>query len=414
VSEFNDLIMNLCPDGVAHRPLGEVGTFTRGNGLQKKDLTDTGVGAIHYGQVFTHYGTAATETKSFVAPDKATKLRKAKQGDLVIATTSENDEDVCKAVAWMGPDDIAVSGDACIYSHSLDARFVAYLFQSAQFQAQKSQHVTGTKVRRVSGADLARIVVPVPPMEVQRAVVDIVVKMEELEGALKAELHAEMRARTRQYTHYRDFLVSGLTNGETQKQRFGDVATIVRGGSPRPIKAFLTDDVDGVNWIKIGDVPAAGKYVTRTAQRITPAGGLRSRRVEPGDFILSNSMSFGRPYIVQIEGFIHDGWLAIKEFDAHFDANFLYHLLRSTPVYADMANRAGSGTVKNLNADIVKSLKLPMPPMEEQRSIAQTLDTLDGLVNNLTAGLPAEIAARRKQFEYYRDLLLTFPEKKTA
>src|SRR5690625_4307229 len=108
MSYIDDLIRDLCPNGVEYKPLGDVGEFIRGSGLQKKDLRDEGVGAIHYGQVFTHYGTSASETKSFVEPEFAAKLRRARPGDLVIATTSENAEDVCKAVTWLGEEEIAV------------------------------------------------------------------------------------------------------------------------------------------------------------------------------------------------------------------------------------------------------------------------------------------------------------------
>jgi type I restriction enzyme S subunit len=132
--------------------------------------------------------------------------------------------------------------------------------------------------------------------------------------------------------------------------------------------------------------------------------------VVPGDFVLSNSMSFGRPYIVKIDGCIHDGWLAIKNFAGTFLPDFLYHLLRTTRVYREMAQRAGAGTVQNLNAEIVKSLLLPVPPLAEQERIVAILDKFDTLVNDLSVGLPAELNARRKQYEHYRDRLLTFPE----
>ncbi len=121
-------------------------------------------------------------------------------------------------------------------------------------------------------------------------------------------------------------------------------------------------------------------------------------------------MSFGRPYISKIEGCIHDGWLAISDFSASFVPDFLYHLLRSAPIQAEFARRAGAGTVQNLNADIVKSTPVPIPPMQEQARIVAILDAFDALVNDLTRGLPAEIAARRKQYEYYRDRLLSFRE----
>lgn len=91
-----------------------------------------------------------------------------------------------------------------------------------------------------------------------------------------------------------------------------DVANICRGASPRPIAKYVTDDENGINWIKIGDVAEEDIYITHTAEKITEDGAKKSRAVEPGDFILSNSMSFGRPYIVGIQGCVHDGWLIIQ------------------------------------------------------------------------------------------------------
>jgi len=208
MSQIDALIAELCPEGVEHKPLGDVGKFIRGNGLQKKDLADIGIGAIHYGQVYTHYGIWVTETKSFVSPELAKRLRKAKCGDLVIATTSENDEDVCKAVAWLGKEEIAISGDAYIYCHSLEPKYVAYFFHSEQFQSQKGRHITGTKVRRVSGDSLAKLRIPVPPLEVQREIVKLLDAFTKLETELEAALQAELRARRQQYKYYRDALLT--------------------------------------------------------------------------------------------------------------------------------------------------------------------------------------------------------------
>lgn len=125
---------------------------------------------------------------------------------------------------------------------------------------------------------------------------------------------------------------------------------------------------------------------------------------------MSNSMSFGRPYISKIEGCIHDGWLSISNFAESFAPDFLYHLLRSKAVQSEFSRRASNGTVQNLNADIVKSVVVPVPPLAEQLRIASLLDNFDALVNDVTIGLPAELQARRQQYEYYRDKLLTFDE----
>lgn len=147
-----------------------------------------------------------------------------------------------------------------------------------------------------------------------------------------------------------------------------------------------------------------------TSEKITYEGAKLSRFVKEGDFILSNSMSFGRPYIMKTSGCIHDGWLSISGFEEFFIPDFLYHILSSSFIQKNMAQKASAGTVQNLNADIVRELELPVPPLTEQARIVSILDRFDALCNDLTSGLPAEIEARKKQYEYYRDKLLTFKE----
>lgn len=187
--------------------------------------------------------------------------------------------------------------------------------------------------------------------------------------------------------------------------RLGDVAVISRGASPRPIQDFLTDSADGMPWIKIGDVPAGGKYITSTAQYVSAAGALKSRRVRPGDFVLTNSMSFGRPYISKIDGYIHDGWLSISDFNKSFGPDYLYYLLGSPAVQAEFSRRASTGTVRNLNADIVKSVIVPVPCIEIQREIVEALNQFTRLEAVLVAGLEA----RRRQYAYYRPSILAQP-----
>jgi len=195
--------------------LGEIGVFTRGSGLQKKDFTQTGVGCIHYGQIYTYYGTYANKTKTFVSQEFAKKARKAKHGDLIIATTSENDEDVCKAVAWLGDEDIAISSDACFYTHSLEPKYVAYYFQTEYFQKQKRGFITGTKVRRVNTNDLAKIKIPVPTIEEQRHIVSILDKFDTLTTSIGEGLPKEIELRKEQYEYYRNQLLSFPNNKVT-------------------------------------------------------------------------------------------------------------------------------------------------------------------------------------------------------
>lgn len=165
-----------------------------------------------------------------------------------------------------------------------------------------------------------------------------------------------------------------------EKFRFGDLCEIVRGGSPRPIQSYLTDSVEGLNWIKIGDVAPGSKYITSTKEKIKPEGLSKTRQVFKGDFILSNSMSFGRPYILKIDGCIHDGWLAIKNVDAHFNPDFLFYFLSSPSTYSKFERLVKGGVVSNLNSDIVKGLVIPVPPPILQQKIASELDKLNELI----------------------------------
>lgn len=164
---------------------------------------------------------------------------------------------------------------------------------------------------------------------------------------------------------------------------FGSKVKIYRGGSPRPIQDYLTQAQDGINWIKIGDVREGDKYITSTEEKIIPAGVARSRTVHAGDFILSNSMSFGRPYILNIDGCIHDGWLTIQEYEKTFSKNFLYYLLSSDSVYQQYISMAAGSSVKNLNKEKVSALVVAYPDIKEQERIAGTLSDIDSLIATL-------------------------------
>ena len=172
--------------------------------------------------------------------------------------------------------------------------------------------------------------------------------------------------------------------------RLGIVVGIERGGSPRPIEAFLTDEPDGLNWIKIGDTEKGGKYITSVHQKIRPEGLSKTRKVFPGDFLLTNSMSFGRPYITQIEGCIHDGWLRISP-PSSLDKDFLYELLSSDFIRELFAAAAAGGVVLNLNADKVRGVPIPLPPLPEQSRIVTRVTAL----RRLCADLRQRLAERQ-------------------
>ena len=186
-------------------------------------------------------------------------------------------------------------------------------------------------------------------------------------------------------------------------KKLGDIMEIVRGASPRPIKNYITSDVDGVNWIKIGDVAPGEKYITCCNEKITKEGAKKSRYLHAGDFILSNSMSFGRPYILKIDGCIHDGWIAMSDYGNSVSSGYLYEVLNSNKVQNYWKMKANNGgAMTNLNSDIVRDTTIPIPSIDEQNRIVGILDTFTSSIENLKE----QIAQRRKQYEYYRNLVI--------
>ena len=171
----------------------------------------------------------------------------------------------------------------------------------------------------------------------------------------------------------------GFTD-DWEQRKFSDLVQIERGGSPRPIDDYITDASNGLNWIKIGDAPAQGNYITKTAEKIRPEGLSKTREVHPGDLILSNSMSFGKPYIMGIYGCIHDGWLLIRNAYNFFDLTFLCHLLGTPQMLNQYRSLAAGSTVNNLNKELVGNTVVTIPNIDEQRVIGQYSEYLDHLI----------------------------------
>ncbi len=169
--------------------------------------------------------------------------------------------------------------------------------------------------------------------------------------------------------------------------KLNDLAEIARGGSPRPIQDYITEDKDGINWIKIGDTIEESKYITSAKEKIKPEGKKHSRFVHAGDFLLTNSMSFGRPYILKIDGCIHDGWLVFANIKECLLQDYLYYALSSAYIYETFSNVAAGSTVKNLKSDTVKQVDFPLPPLSEQKRIVEAIENmyevLDQIQNNL-------------------------------
>ncbi|MGN8404874.1 restriction endonuclease subunit S [Helicobacter pylori] len=202
------LLHTLVPKGVEFRKLGDIGEFTRGNGLLKSDLKDKGRPVVHYGQIHTQYNLSIDKTISYVNEALFHKLKKAKPNDILIATTSENVKDVGKSIAWLGNEEVAFSGEMYSYSTNENPKFIIYYFQTWFFQKEKEKKITGTKVMRIHENDLKKITIPIPPLEIQQEIVKILDQFSALTTDLQVGIPAEIKARKKQYEYYREKLLT--------------------------------------------------------------------------------------------------------------------------------------------------------------------------------------------------------------
>jgi type I restriction enzyme S subunit len=185
-------------------------------------------------------------------------------------------------------------------------------------------------------------------------------------------------------------------------KKLGELLKIERGGSPRPIKKYLTNSPEGINWIKISDATASDKYIYETKEKISIDGLHKTRMVNEGDFLLSNSMSFGRPYIMKTTGCIHDGWLVLKQSDDKvFETDFLFYLLSSPYVFQQFDLLAAGSTVRNLNIRLVSSVSVPVPPLTEQKRIVSILDRAFTAIDKAKANAEQNLQNTRALFESY-------------
>lgn len=185
-------------------------------------------------------------------------------------------------------------------------------------------------------------------------------------------------------------------------KKMGEVLSIERGGSPRPIEKYMTNSPDGINWIKISDATASDKYIYETKEKIIKDGLHKTRFVNEGDFILSNSMSFGRPYIMKTTGCIHDGWLVLKQNGKKiFETEFLYYLLSSPFVFQQFNSKAAGSTVRNLNISLVSSVDIPIPPFPEQQRIVAILDEAFAAIAKALANAEQNLLNAKELFKSY-------------
>lgn len=298
-----------------------------------------------------------------------------RQGDFLIGMDGE-----FHCYEWFGEDALLNQRVCRIQDFKINLVEPRFIYFAVNQYLDKIEQDTGyTTVKHISSKQILAINIPLPPLPEQKRIVDLISSVDSYIEALQQQLESVRSASNAQL----EKIVSEF-NDHWVEVTLGEVLEISRGGSPRPIQEYLTDLEEGINWVKIADATRSEKYIYSTLQKIKREGISRSREVFSGDFILSNSMSFGRPYIMRTDGCIHDGWLLLSNVSKYFDEDFLYNLLNSDYVQRQFESLAAGSGVRNLNIEVVKKVKVKIPTIEVQKELASVINEFDNFIINLT------------------------------
>ncbi|SFI68331.1 type I restriction enzyme, S subunit [Treponema bryantii] len=390
MSKLDDLIKELCPNGVEYKTLGDIGTFERGRRFVHADDREDGIPCIHYGELYTHYGVYAKEVKTHINSEITTKLRYAEKNDVIIVAAGENKIDIGIAVAWLGDEKVAIH-DACyIYRHKQNPVYLSYIFRTHEYHQFLKKYVAEGKICSVSSDSISKYEIPVPPLEVQNEIVRILDKF----ITLKTELETELEVRRKQYEWAKQQLLNIKKEKLFELQELCNIEkgkTPIQKAIPGEYPLVVTTDKRS----SCIDYQFDCKAVCLSLVSARGHGVAQISRIfyQEGKFALGNILCAMIPKDEKI-------------LNAKYLQYYLFYMkdILLTPLMKGGANVA-------LHISDLQKVKIPVPTLEEQQRIVSILNRFDSICNDITTGLPAEIEARHKQYEYYRDKLLTFNRK---
>ena len=366
--------------------LEDKATFSKGYGYSKSDLKSQGTPIVLYGRMYTNYETSICTIDTY-ADDKSGSVYSTGI-EVIVPASGESAEDIVRA-SVVEKKGVLLGGDLNIITPNSDLNpvFLALTISNGYQQRKLSQRAQGKSVVHLRNPDLKEINL-FSPQKVEQLTIGtffrnldnlITLRQGKYDKLVNVKKSMLEKMFPKEGGTVPDIRFAGFAR-EWELKIFGDLVLIQRGGSPRPIEEYLTNDINGINWVKIGDVAIESRYITSTKEKIKPEGEKKSRRVCKGDLILSNSMSFGRPYIMQIEGCIHDGWLLIRDERKVFDTEYLLQLLSSDYMGQQYKSLASGGVVNNLNSELVQSTRVFITSYNEQEKMGTFFRNLDNLI----------------------------------
>ena len=341
------------------RKLGEIGSVSMCRRIFKEQTSENG--EIPFYKIGTFGGEADAFISRELFEEYKAKYQYPKKGDILISASGS----IGRTVVFTGKNEYFQDSNIVWLNHDkhLDNSFLKCFYSIVKWAG-----IEGSTIKRLYNDNILNTAITLPSVEEQQKI-----------GAYFENLDNLITL------HQRKCQIDGCRFQSPlaitwEQRKFSELVQIERGGSPRPIDDFITDAPNGLNWVKIGDAPTQGNYITKTAEKIRPEGLPKTREVHPGDLILSNSMSFGKPYIMGIDGCIHDGWLLIRNTYGVFDLTFLCHLLGTPQMLSQYRSLAAGSTVNNLNKELVGNIYVTIPSITEQRVLGAYLEQLDNLI----------------------------------
>ena len=407
MSKIFDLINELCPDGVEFRELGEICEFNRGKFLSKSDKDLGDIPMILYGELYTTYGDYISRIISCTSMERAQKASVATFGDILLPISSTTKEaQIGKASALMTKMPVYIGGDALILSHNQNPGFLVYCLNSKKFEKEKMKCVSGTTITHLSPSKLAKIKLPVPPMEVQREIVRILDSF--------TLLTAELTARKKQYEFYRDFLLNfNEDQSEIEWDIIDNIFIMKNGYTPsKANKDFWENGT--ISWYRMEDIRENGRILSESIQKITPQAVKGGKLIPKNSIIVATTATIGEHALA-----IADSFLMNQQFTSFtirellkdkLDIKFVFYYFFKICEWCKQ--NTNSSSFPSVDMAKLKKVKFPIPSPQTQQKVVEILDKFDTLVNSITEGLPREIELRRKQYEYYREKLLNFTELK--
>lgn len=405
MTKLEKLIQKFCPEGVAYKTLGEIATDVfRGAGITRDQVRETGTPCVRYGEIYTTYGVWFTDCVSHTDETLLTSKKYFGYGDILFAITGESVEDIAKCCAYIGHETCLAGGDIVVLKHNEDPKYLSYALSTLDAQKQKSKGKVKSKVVHSSVPDIKAIRIPVPPQPVQREIVRILDNFTEL----TTELTAELTARKKQYEFYRDKLLDFAGNTDVKNVPLGDIAKFVYGYTDK------AKETGSVRFVRITDISEDGRLNPYDAKYVELTDESKKYLLKKGDLLLARTgATYGKTlYFEEDEPAVYASFLIKIILDNSVIKNRYYWHFSKSSLYWEQAERyVSKGGQQQFNTNAVSRVIVPIPSLEVQDRIIYVLDNFDAICTDLSSGLPAEIEARQKQYEYYRDKLLSFEEK---